>query len=214
MTEVKATGGATIGRANATWPFATLTVTRDKLQLNASIIGKLIFRSDDIISLEPYSFFMSSGLKINHKVPKYKNHVVFWSFSSPTNLIQKIEQTGFLTNTDPIEKELDQQIAEAQSTGGFPIKTSSAIALVVIWNLFFLIGFKYFFEGSTDGSQARLGVQLSSGLVLLTCILLLTSSPVRQLMLKKGRTIGDIKNFIFFLMFICGLMMLIITLIT
>lgn len=39
MDEIKETGGARIGMANATWPFATLTITRDTLELNASIIG-------------------------------------------------------------------------------------------------------------------------------------------------------------------------------
>jgi hypothetical protein len=38
MTEVKETGRARIGMANATWPFATLTVNREKLQLNATIL--------------------------------------------------------------------------------------------------------------------------------------------------------------------------------
>lgn len=77
MTEVKETGGARIGKANATWPFATLTVNREKLQLNATILGHLVFKPTDIISIVPYSGFMSSGIKINHKVSNYKTNIVF-----------------------------------------------------------------------------------------------------------------------------------------
>ena len=34
MDQLKMTGGARIGMANATWPFVTLTVTKDRLDLN------------------------------------------------------------------------------------------------------------------------------------------------------------------------------------
>ena len=104
MNEIKETGGARIGMANATWPFATLKVTKDKLELNASIIGNLVFKPSDIISIEPHSSFISSGLKINHRVSNYKNLVIFWTFGNVNSLILKIEQTGFLNNNDPISE--------------------------------------------------------------------------------------------------------------
>ena len=63
--------------ANASWPFATLVVTGEQLLLDASFIGKLVFNPDDIVSLEPMSGFISRGVKINHSVAKYKDHVVF-----------------------------------------------------------------------------------------------------------------------------------------
>lgn len=207
MNQVKETGGARIGMANATWPFASLKVTKDKLQLNATIIGNLTFKPEDIISLEPYSRFMSSGLKIIHKVPNYKKHIVFWTFGSPSDLINRIEQTGFLTNTDPIDPELEKQIASAQSNGGFPVKRSAAIAIVIIWNILFFMDFQGFFGGAEDGSPIGFGAQFALGFVLLTCVLLLTFEPVRRLILKEGRTIDDIKKFIFFLMFICAFML-------
>jgi len=208
MTEVKETGGARIGMANATWPFATLTVNREKLQLNATILGNLVFKPTDIISIIPYSGFMSSGLKINHTVSKYKDNVVFWTFGSPTEIIKKIEQTGFLTNRTPVTAELAESITKVQSQGGFPLKRTAVIAIVVIWNLLFLIDFQNFFEGNKAGSPLGLGAQLALGFILLTCILLLTLEPVRRLILKEGRNIEDIKKFIFFIMFICGFMLL------
>lgn len=41
MTQLNLTGGARIGMANATWPFASLKVTRERLDLNASIYKSL-----------------------------------------------------------------------------------------------------------------------------------------------------------------------------
>jgi hypothetical protein len=52
MTDIKFTGGARIGMANATWPFASLKVSKDRLDLNATIVGNLVFRPADIISIE------------------------------------------------------------------------------------------------------------------------------------------------------------------
>ncbi len=99
ITQISFTGGARIGMANATWPFASLKVTKDRLDLNATIIGNLVFRPEDIISIEPYSEMMSSGLKINHRVPTYKDKVIFWTFKNPNEIIRQIQQIGFLDNT-------------------------------------------------------------------------------------------------------------------
>jgi len=205
---VKETGGARIGMANATWPFATLTVTKELLELNATILGKLVFKPVDIISIEPYSGFLSSGIKINHRIPTYKTNVIFWTFDTPIKLLKRIEQTGFLTNTNSVSSALEKQIITTQSGGGFPIKTRAAIAIVIIWNFLFLFDFQAFFRGNTTGFPLAIGSQLALGFVLLVCVLLLTSTSIRRIILKEGRTVGDIKRFVFFIMFICGFMLL------
>jgi hypothetical protein len=88
---------------NATWPFAVLKVSKDRLQLNATILGKLVFKADDIISIEPFGSIpiIGRGIKINHRVNKYNKKVIFWSFENPKTLIDKIKQTGFLSNEKP-----------------------------------------------------------------------------------------------------------------
>jgi hypothetical protein len=208
MIEVKEIGGARIGMANATWPFATLTVNREKLQLNASMLGNLVFKPTDIISIVPCSGVISSGLKINHKVPKYKDDVVFWTFGNPNEIIKQIEQTGFFANTSPISADLDKSITKAQSQGGFPLKITAAIAIGVIWNVLFLIDFQNFFSENKVGSPLGLGAQLALGFILSICILLLTFEPARRLILKEGRTVSDINKIVYFVMFICGCMLL------
>ena len=59
--EVKEKGGARIGMINATWPFATLSVTRNELKLNTSIIGNSSFSPSDIIAIEPYKIIPVLG---------------------------------------------------------------------------------------------------------------------------------------------------------
>lgn len=212
MTEIKFTGGARIGMANATWPFASLKVTKDRLDLNATIVGNLVFRPADIISIEPYSGGMSSGLKINHRVPKYKDKVIFWTFKNPSEIIRQIQQTGFLDNTTSTPNQTDSDIiSERQKQGGFPIKTPFAVAVVVIWNILFLFDFLDFFKGNTEGIPLGNGVKMALGFVLMTAILILISSGFRKLVLKEGRELKDVSKFLYFIIFICGFMLINVT---
>lgn len=213
MKELKLTGGARIGRANATFPFATLKVTKTSLDLNASIVGNLTFLPSDIISIEPYTKIplLGQGIKINHKVASYKEKVIFWTMKNPAIVIRQIQETGFL---DPDNKNIastNQAIIERQKNGGFPVKKAAAIVIVIVWNIFFLFDFLGFFKDNLEGSPLGLGAQSALGFILLTCILTLTFEPFRKLILKKGRTLNDIKKFVFFLLFISGIMFLSIT---
>jgi hypothetical protein len=101
MTELKETGGARIGMASATWIFATLSVSKDKLELKCNYNWQFGIQANDIVSLVPQSGFLSHGLKIVHRVPTYKDDVIFWTSSSPMELLGSIEQTGFLKNNSP-----------------------------------------------------------------------------------------------------------------
>ena len=67
MYEIEETGGANIGFGRATWPFAKLLVNKNELQLNASILGNVYFRPSDVISIEPFTLFSGTGIKINHE---------------------------------------------------------------------------------------------------------------------------------------------------
>ena len=96
MEQIKIIGGAKIGMAKATWPLATLKVTKDILQLNATLLGTYSFTSNDVISIEPYTFFLSRGIRIVHKIPRYNNKIIFFSSRSFNSLIRDIKQIGFL----------------------------------------------------------------------------------------------------------------------
>jgi len=213
MDEIKETGGARIGNANATWPFATLIVNKNELELKAGIIGNLVFKPSDVTSIERYVQIplIGQGLKINHSVSGYNPKVIFWTMGNITELLRRIEQTGFLAHTNPLPAEISSEIAATQSGGAFPLKIPAAIAIVVIWNILFLTDMLKMFSGHNTGMPLGLGAQLALAFVFITGLLLLISAPFRALMLKPGRTIADIRPFIYFLMFICGIIFLAIT---
>jgi len=211
MNDIEETGGAKIGLAHATWPFAKLTVNKNVLQLNASIIGNLYFRPSDIISIEPSSFLSGSGIKINHRVEKYSSKVIFLTMGG-ADLINRIASTGFLTNTAPLLPEVETEIATYQSGGSFPIKWSAAIAFIVIWNLLFLADMVGFL-GKGKNIPLGNGSKLAMAFAFLFALGVLILKPFRQLVLKEGRTTKDVKLFFIFLMMITGFMFLMMSLI-
>jgi hypothetical protein len=206
MDEIKKTGGARIGMINATWPFATLKVNKNNLELNATILGKLVFTPQDIISIEPYGLIpvLGQGIKINHRVKSYNSKVIFWTMGNPRDLIKKIEGIGFLGNSSPMSEDLQIEINQTQNRGGFPIKTQAAILIVVVWNLLLSIDLYKLFTERVEGSPLGLGAKLAIGFIFITSILLLFTKFARKFILKEGREIDDIRKFIYFLMFICG----------
>ncbi|MCB0838082.1 MAG: hypothetical protein KDD99_15525, partial [Bacteroidetes bacterium] len=95
--ELKLTGGARIGRMNASFPFANLVVSPRKIELNAGLIGNLVFQPSDIISIDPYVMIpvLGQGIRIHHRVSNYKEKVIFWTFQDPKKVIGQIRETGF-----------------------------------------------------------------------------------------------------------------------
>ncbi len=208
MKTVNETGGARIGWVNATWPFASLKVTENQLILNATILGKLTFNPSDIISIEPYNYIplIGQGIKINHNVSSYKNHVVFWTFKNPTKLIMEIEHTGFLNSNSIKDNLKSKEITSRQKTGGFPLKISFAIVIVVLWNVLSFIDVKSLTQDGKILFGFGKGFILSTGTVLLTSILLLISPSFQKIALKEGRNVGDISKFIYFIILVVGIL--------
>jgi hypothetical protein len=208
MIQLKYIGGARIGIVHATWPFASLTITKEKIELNATILGKFTFLSDDIISIEPYSEFFSRGLKIIHKVPKYNKKIIFWTFQNPGTIIDEIENIGFYDIDKPSMGEYEKdQITVKQKQGGFPLKIPFTIAIIVIWNILI---FSDFLNMNPDKIPFGNGAIMALGFVLITSILLLISKDIRKLALKEGRELNDISKFLYFIIFISLFMLTII----
>lgn len=207
---VNETGGARIGRVNVTWPFASLNATETQLTLNATLIGKLIFKPNDIKSIEVYDYFpiIGQGIKINHTIDTYKSHVVFWTFKDPTALLNEIEATGFLNKDSKVHSLHSEEVTLLQKTGGFPLKLSFAIAIVILWNvLFFVDATTLFNEGKILFGFGK-GLVLSTGMILLASILLLVSTVFQKIALKEGRKVKDISKFIYFIILVVGILFL------
>ena len=210
MNEIKLTGGARIGMANATFPFATLKVNKDRLELNASLIGNLVFQPQDIISIETYSQIpiIGHGIKINHRVSNYKQKVIFWTFKDPKEVLSQIKDTGFLDGINSEISATDQQILEKQKQGGSPVKKSVIIGTIVVWNALFLTDFIPAFLGEKEIFPIGKGASTALGLLFLFALLSLISTDFRRLILKEGRELNDIKKAAIFIMIISGMMFL------
>jgi hypothetical protein len=84
-------GGARIGFFNATWPFVWLSATPDGLSLWCGL--RFTFPTERIRRLSWHKGVMSTGLRIEHSVPRYPAFFVFWTFDFPA-LKQELETLG------------------------------------------------------------------------------------------------------------------------
>lgn len=203
------TGGARIGMANASFPFADLYVDKEILKINASIVGNLVFQPKDIISIKPHTSLpiIGNGIKINHRVENYNSEVIFWTFKNPNFVISEIEKTGFLKNINSEISAADLEIIKTQNQGGFPIKKSVAIFFVIAWNLLFLCDIiPFFLKGKAEGSPIGIGMNLAVGLIFASSILAILSEKFREQILKENANFNNIKKFAYFIAFISGIM--------
>lgn len=94
MLEVTQTGGARIGFKNASWPLATLHVTRTELSIKVFIFGTYTFLPEDIIAIEPYTVipYLGRGLRIRHRKEEYNQRIIFWTFRKPKELLAEIQR--------------------------------------------------------------------------------------------------------------------------
>jgi len=207
MNAVKETGGAIIGSTNATWPLASLKVDKERLEINAAF-SKVIFKPTDVISIQPYSNFTSKGIKIIHSVSTYNEKVMFWNSKGYQGLINKINSTGFLDNTDSESVNLNSKIKSLQSQGGFPLKNSVAIIYFVLWNGLVGMDFYKFMYSEMEGNPWGWGVKTALGILFATCLLVIVSRSFRKVILKEGRELDDIKTIALFMGLISGMMLI------
>lgn len=211
MDNIKITSGARIGDRNVTWPFAKLLVSPGKLELNASMIGNLVFRPGDIIALEPY-YSISSGIRIRHRVAAYEREVIFWCEDPPV-FLRQIYNSGFLDPARSSPAEQTQEILEKQISGGAPFKKSVMIVFGIVWNLLLLSDFALFALSDHKGSPLGYGAFIALLSCLILSIVLFVSEPVRKLVLKNGRALRDISRLLVLIMVVSGFTLMIMSLI-
>jgi hypothetical protein len=73
-------GGARLDNFNATWPFAKLFVSREKVKLKV-FSKEYEFEKNQIIGLREYNGILSKGMIIEHNKREYPHHMLFWTFS-------------------------------------------------------------------------------------------------------------------------------------
>ena len=74
---LKFTGGLRAGNYNSSWPFATLTLTPDRMTLQGG--GRVwVFAKYEIVRLTKHRGWLSVGLRIQHDKPELPEFLVFW----------------------------------------------------------------------------------------------------------------------------------------
>lgn len=207
MKRYELTGGARIGNANATFPFAKLRVTENKLELNAGMIGNLVFAPKDIIAIEAYRQVpvIGEGIKITHRVSSYKAKIIFWTFKNPQTVIAAINKTGFFEQINSEISVEDARIVEQQKQSGFPFKKPFAIGAIILWNLLFVFDLFRFYQNKHSDFLFGAGIRTAFGLALTTVLSILFLEPFRKWVLKEGRELDDsLKLSLYFVAVILG----------
>lgn len=204
------TGGARVGMANASFPFADLYADKNVLKINASILGNFVFQPKDIIELKPHRSLpiIGNGVKVIHRVEKYNAEIIFWTLKDPKLVINEIQKTGFLENTENNLTDADLEIIRSrQNQGGFPIKKPVVVAFIIVWNLLLLSAFiPIFLHPETKGFPFGIGMNIAPGLLFITAVVTAISKDFAKFILKEGRDFEDIKKFVYFTIFLSGIM--------
>ncbi|MBS1599702.1 MAG: hypothetical protein JST75_15860 [Bacteroidetes bacterium] len=213
MDQLQLTGGARIGLLHASWPFSRLTVTKDRLDLSASLIGTFSFTRDQIISIEPCGVIplLNRGIRINHTVVNYNERIIFTCGMAPEKIIEKIRESGFMDQpASAIDPQIKNDVMEQQKQGGFPIKVPVAISVVVIWiTLFFIDGINYLRNEQNPFPFGK-GILLAIGFLLIVSTLTLFSRGFQKMILKDVRDIKEVNRFLYFVIMLCGFMLIVI----
>ena len=74
---------------NVTWPFATLTIRREYLEVDSAFPfpfgifdANFIFAPKEVSALRLYRGFFSRGIQVDHLRRDYPPFIVFWSFGA------------------------------------------------------------------------------------------------------------------------------------
>ncbi|MGM0934620.1 MAG: hypothetical protein ACQEWD_14370 [Bacteroidota bacterium] len=131
---IKYIGGSRIGSRNLTFPFASLNISKEKLELKNTGFQNLIFYPEDILNIEEvyYFPFIAQGIKIKHNNPGYAKNIIFWSYNDPKKIIQTIQNKELLKDTR--DKTLNTEKSTSLKKEKFtisPIVIISVFALVL-----------------------------------------------------------------------------------
>jgi hypothetical protein len=197
------TGGARVGWINATWPLAKLIVQKNRIDLNATLIGKYSFTQEQVISIKKYTTIpiLGWGIQIIHNISEYPKKIIFWSFSNPESVITKIQETGFLPSADP---------SKISPNIGIPVKWQAIVLIVALWNILLIADMGGFPQpGFKPGSFTLLALSL----LFIGSISIWKSLWLHSMILKPGRSPSEIKAWLNLLALVSGLLFVIMSII-
>ena len=196
------TGGARIGWTNASWPLAKLEAGPDKLAISVGILGTYSFAPDEVMAVERYVMIpvIGWGIRVRHCKRDCPERVIFWCLGSPDTVLQGIRASGF--------QPAASRPAAGYQTRGIPIRWSAIIITFAVWNAFFLLGMR------GNRFPPLPGPFTVAPLLFLFVLSIGTLKfPLFQrLVLKPGRSVGEIRPLLRLLTFISGFLLVIFSL--
>lgn len=179
--EFTARVGARVGWARASWPLASLTVSKTALRLSA--LGTYVFAPTEVVGLERVGIpFISSGVRIVHSRAEYPENIVVWSLGSPDQLIARISEAGF-HGTAPV--------TSAAGAKGFPLRWSAVVVFIIVWNVLLFIDFD---RGNGNGREPGILTLVAFAMVFVLAWGLRVSEWVQGMVLRQGHSIGEIQT--------------------
>lgn len=194
MDERSYRGGARIGWVNASWPFAKLVVSPDRLTLVS--LGTYEFSPSQVVSMEPYGFMplLASGIRINHNRSDYPEKIIFWCMGNRARVIAELGKSGFLPQGSSTER-----------ASGFPFRWSVVISVIALWNIFFMLDKSVQPLSHEPGHFSVVALLVLFGLT--TAIRV--SVRAQKMVLREGHQVGEITEFLSLLQFVLGLLSLV-----
>lgn len=193
-----------MGWTNASWPLAKLTATPNSLRVVVRVLGDYSFTPDTVVAITRYTMIpiLGWGIQIQHCVPEYPARFIFWCLGSPDTLLTGIRESGFQPQAP---------IAAIPQRQGFALRWQAIVVALAAWNGLFILDML---------SQPRMppfpGVLsvFALSLALATTIATIRWPAFQRLVLKPGRSVGEIRPFLNLLLLVSSIMFVAFLLIT
>jgi len=162
-------------------------------------LGIYSFTPDQVLTVERYVRIpvLGWGIQIHHCNVDVPERVIFWCLGNPNTVLQGIQDSGFVPTGSRFP---------SFQRRGMAMRWSAIIIAVVVWNALFLLG-----AGRSHGVPPRPGPFLLVPLLFAFALSVgvLISPKIQSIILKPGRSVGEIRPFLRLLVFISGLMLII-----
>jgi hypothetical protein len=181
---------------NASWPLAKLTATSQSLRVAVLLLGDYCFTPETVVSITRFTTvpILGWGIEIRHCVPEYPGRFIFWCLRNPDALLAGIRESGFVPRASE---------SAIPPRGGVAIRWQAIIIGVAAWNGLFILDL--FFHRTALPVPGPFSL-LAIGLALAVTIATIRMPAFQRLVLKPGRSVGEIRPLLNLLLFITGVM--------
>ena len=195
-------GGARIGWVNYSWPMASLSVDAAGLTITTTFfglfeMGRYSFRPDQVAHIGKFGWLpvIGEGIRVHHTVANYPEMVVFWC--RPADVLRGIASTGFpatSASTLPVSP---------MASRGFPLRIWPLVVVGLVWNL--LLGYEIFARSMLAAFPGPCTIT-ALALVFGASLAALFSPSVQAILLRPGRSFGEVRPMFQLVATITGIM--------